>query len=1359
MRNIHKFFHHRHVLKKFRKFKSLPNLILVIVLLIFVTPVLADYLGPDRTTTKSYVETYDIGVWTKDYDGSCNSKYHQGCIVCTWKRKPGSPCGDAKYWYKTGEESKVVKETVEHPPATINGSLENCTLQNGWCVTAPELALNADEPMDGYNILAIEGTLNGQTFACEQASCSVPLSEGDNDLAYWALSSWGDSSTMGNATAKVDTVSPDVGLDVSGSSGENGWYTSPVTVTSTGSDSTSGLAGTSLSVDSGAWQSTTTLNEGIYHIAVSASDNAGNVSDASTIISVDMTTPSIDLSVNGTTGNDGWYVSRMEVTAAADNSTSGVALLEYSMDGGTYQSYTSPFSISDGSHVFQFKATDAAGNFTETPMQAYHINSTAPAISLPDSWTVDDVATYKAQDDGSGLASIRVIIEDEDEHYAKITNKAVSGTKFRGEIDWDGKFNDGTVAPPGTYLVWVKASDAAGNSATRLGKVVVNDSSLLLNVSQQPDAASTEMVEMPSPPADLFEEGEASPTVTNNAASPALTYGGSTSKSTGTTDQASLLLATGTSSTSSNSASTVLWGAAAAAVVGAATSYALDEKRKREEEEEKQARQAAKQAAQLNAAEEARKAESWLEGYAILNAQIEEARKQGATDAQISIFKQIGETKGLGTAVGAAMNLTEFLHATATQQTRQDRAEESKLQRLEAEEDAEWAASHAAAIERVEEEKKKELQDGLAAYYNAAQAGNTEASNAQSNWWENGKSSVAENIIQPFKTYIYQPVLEPAIEKTKEAVTKGASWVDEHFVQPVVVPVVDFEKQLASKEIEWADQNIYQPVIKPIVDNAVNDIKKDIDYLNEKVYQPYLENFYEPVVKPAMDKLADKITEGIEWANEKIYEPVIQPAVEAISTWTNEQIYQPLIQPVLTTIDEKIYQPFIEPVVSDIDKYIYQPYLKPLNDAASAWWDDYGEWVHNAIDLVGLIPGIGDIADGINSLIYLAEGRYLEATISALSMIPLVGDLGKAGKVGLEVSEEIVEEGAEVLIEKAVKEGGEELVEKFTKETVEQVAETTVKEAGEELSEKIVKESVEEITEKTVKETGEELASQATQQVTKEIAETTSKEVSEVVVGATQQALNYLGNVPGFGELSKVGDALINLGKREFFDASISLVSIVPIVGEGAANVLEILKGTKELWGDAAKEALETLTSKFAKESAEEMTELAVKEAGEELGTKLVQESMEEVVEKAAQESGEELIEKAAVETVEEAAEKTIQEGSEELAEKAVQETAEETAEKTAKEAGEELADKTTQEAFEEVSEKTARESGEEIIEKTTDEVAEAATKKSIKEAGEEATEALAEKTTKEAADEAAAKAAKEAFHFHQQWRFKGSFR
>jgi hypothetical protein len=121
-----------HILKRgnFMLKKSSALCIFILILFAFISPASADYIGPDRNVTTYEVEAVDYGVWSKDNDGSCTTQYaDNACILCEWERKPGNPCGDAQYWDKVGTRYETVAVTITHPPATITGQLQNCTLQ------------------------------------------------------------------------------------------------------------------------------------------------------------------------------------------------------------------------------------------------------------------------------------------------------------------------------------------------------------------------------------------------------------------------------------------------------------------------------------------------------------------------------------------------------------------------------------------------------------------------------------------------------------------------------------------------------------------------------------------------------------------------------------------------------------------------------------------------------------------------------------------------------------------------------------------------------------------------------------------------------------------------------------------------------------------------------------------------------------------------------------------------------------------------------------------------------------------------------------------------------------------------------
>lgn len=889
----------------------------------------------------------------------------------------------------------VVCEPDPDKPPSISGSV-SCGQwgNNGWCISTAQLKLDASDPQ-GYD-LSITGNAKSTSISCN-GNCSIDLPTGSGVANYVVTASQSGISASGSTDWAYDPDSPNIGLDINGSSGRNGWYRSQTLITPIGSDSNSGLAGVFVSVNNGAWQTSATLNDGIHHIAITASDNAGNIVNSSTIISVDTTTPSISISTKGKASKNGWYVSSPTISASASDSMSGIASLEFSVDGNSYQPYSSPISFSNGRHTIQFRATDEAGNTTETPVQTLNVDLTPPSVSLSTSSTVGYVITYKAHDDESGLSAILVVLEDRENGSQKISwDESVPEKSASGKFNWDGKFLDGTEAHPGEYLVWIKAVDKAGNQSRQFSRIVISDS----GSSSTPDEISqNDDILLPT---DSFESDEASATTDL----PELTYGGSPTKPTESSNQ-SLSLSASAGSTSNNPFP--WWLVAGATVAAGATTYeATISKKSRAQREATRARIRAER----------------------------EAEREAKRDAQARVAK----------ASKLEMQLL-------------------KTGRTEAKENIEWEK---AVVARKKAQKEAQTKAGLEAYYNARKQGE-KVSPTPTNWWEETKSLTNETIIQPLNTNIIQPYVNPALEKTKEVISNGTSWINENVYQPYIEPVVTQTKQTVSNGIAWVNENIYQPYIKPIVEKTIETFTDAISWTNTNIIQPYVQPVFTTV-------------------NEKIYQPYVKPLLE-----TTKEI----IEDTVSWINENIYQPYVQPIVSYIDENIYQPYLKPVVDDVKALqqkiWDKYGELVHGSLDAVGLIPGLGEIADGLNGLIYLGEGRYVEAGIAALAMIPILGDLGKAGKWGLKVGQEIVEEA----VEKVAKEVTEEVVEKVVKETLEEATEKVAKETLEAATEKTIKETAEEMVEKAAKETTAELSEKVAREMGEELAEKTTKVVVE----------------------------------------------------------------------------------------------------------------------------------------------------------------------------------------------------------------------------------------------------------------------
>lgn len=611
---------------KYTRIVKLISLLSVIVSLLGITiPALADYLGPDRTRTESHVETYDWGVWAKpDPTGnSCNHTYGTDCVVCTWERDPGSPCGDATYWYKVGTRSEVVERTITYPEATISGTLNGCNARNGWCSTTPALSLSASEPVTGYAITLIEGTRNGEIFACNGSSCEIPLLEGENTFTFWALSNRGDSSRMGSLAARVDTQPPQVDGNLSGTAGEAGWYVSPVTFFASASDPEpgSGIEALSYSLDGGGWTAYAApleVQDGLHSITFRAQDLAGHVTEISQSVQVDTLPPQVSDALTGEQVN-GWYLSQVTFTASASDNGSGLACIEYALDGSSWQSYNAPVTIGDGIHTLRVRAFDAAGNVTEHAPLTFQVDGTPPRIRLSDSWHIWESGELKVNDGQSGLSGVEIEIRDPQGRWRKVSySYEPNGQSFTTNITWDRRFADGTLAPIGTYQVVVKASDRAGNFTQETASIHI----LAPNAPTYTPAPTRTALPTPThlPPLTPDTSHLTSETVT---AIPSRTPDVSAFGAfpTPILDHQSPV------PQPANSQSSVLWGAAAIAAIGAATAYALEQRRKRKEEEARQRAEAAAEVARRNAAEEARKVQNWLIGQQIKKAEEEALKK------------------------------------------------------------------------------------------------------------------------------------------------------------------------------------------------------------------------------------------------------------------------------------------------------------------------------------------------------------------------------------------------------------------------------------------------------------------------------------------------------------------------------------------------------------------------------------------------------------------------------------------------------------------------------------------------------------------------------------------------------------
>ncbi|MFG2359914.1 OmpL47-type beta-barrel domain-containing protein, partial [Streptomyces sp. NPDC048521] len=242
-----------------------------------------------------------------------------------------------------------------------------------------------------------------------------------------------------------------------GAKDASGNYVASATVTVTASDAESGVAGIEYSLDGAsydAYKAPVEVNSvGRHTLAYRATDKAGNTSPVKsvefTVVAAppeDRTPPQVAASVSGTKNDSGDYVGSATVTVTASDTESGVATIEYSLDGGPYLQYSAPAVIDrGGSHTFLYRATDKAGNTSTPKSLSITVVDSRPPTDCPER---DDRSTVFVGSINTGVpnrvtasgCTINELIEDHrswDRHGAFVSHvgEIIATLRKEGVVD------------------------------------------------------------------------------------------------------------------------------------------------------------------------------------------------------------------------------------------------------------------------------------------------------------------------------------------------------------------------------------------------------------------------------------------------------------------------------------------------------------------------------------------------------------------------------------------------------------------------------------------------------------------------------------------------------------------------------------------------------------------------------------------------------------------------------------------------------------------------------------------------------------------------------------------------------------
>ncbi len=373
--------------------------------------VAADYIGPNRTYTVEEPTSCGYRYSASGYD--CSSQGYTGVsctcnITCDDCLTPSlncislpqesvrNECGRGFSHDDTWVNSRTI--TISHPPA-VASTVWSCPISgdNGWCQSQFAVQLYAVDPLSGYYITALEGLLDSVPFFANAVdTISFWIGEGAHHLDFWALSSYGDSSTHFIENYFVDTRPPQINATLSGTPGDNNWFVTDTTLTVLYSDPVPGSGLASNSATSNGMlidvSVPVTFPEGVYDLEIDVRATAGLTAQTLYTLMVDTTAPA--LSANQPPPESGIYMNGSVIfSGMTSDATSGVNRIEVAPDGVNWQ----PATLNpDGSWILDWDSsvkpddtytprvasTDNAGNRTEISLQPITLDNSAPPYSL-----------------------------------------------------------------------------------------------------------------------------------------------------------------------------------------------------------------------------------------------------------------------------------------------------------------------------------------------------------------------------------------------------------------------------------------------------------------------------------------------------------------------------------------------------------------------------------------------------------------------------------------------------------------------------------------------------------------------------------------------------------------------------------------------------------------------------------------------------------------------------------------------------------------------------------------------------------------------------------------------------------------
>ncbi len=413
------------------------------------------------TTTPGYNHDVSLNILANPFDPQDGR--HEAVVTLT----PGK----YRYYCTIPGHTAMVGEFVvsdgtgDTTPPTVTASVAGDRDPSGNYVGSATVSVSATD--SGSGVASVEYQLDGGAWTAYSAPVAVSA-VGMHMLHYRARDVAGNTSEEGMAHFTVvarpgDTTAPAVSAAITGTQDTAGNYLDVATARITATDADSGVASVEYQLDGGTWAAysapVVVSAVGTHMLHYRATDVAGNVSPEGmahfTVVRSDTTAPAVSASVAGPQDTDGNYVGKATVTVTASDAGSGVALVEYKVDGGAWTAYTAPVAVSAvGAHTVGYRARDVAGNASPEGSVSFTVvaggDTTAPSVALQLTGKQDGGWNYV------GSATVAVTATDAESGVGFVEYKVdtAAWTRYTAPV---------VVPALGAHTVRARATDVAGN--------------------------------------------------------------------------------------------------------------------------------------------------------------------------------------------------------------------------------------------------------------------------------------------------------------------------------------------------------------------------------------------------------------------------------------------------------------------------------------------------------------------------------------------------------------------------------------------------------------------------------------------------------------------------------------------------------------------------------------------------------------------------------------------------------------------------------------------------------------------------------------------------------------------------------